>query len=67
MKIEKFHLEFLFEMFKDKVMNYAISNYKDEGDMKPIFKKLQDPIKEMVSKQKPKSLEDATDQIEKDI
>ena len=35
--------------------------------MKPIFKKLQDLIKAMESKHKPKSLEDAADQIEKDI
>ena len=53
MKIEKFHLKVSFETFKDKVMNYVISNY--------------DPIKAMESKHKPKSLEDATDQIEKDI
>ena len=35
--------------------------------MKPIFKKLQDPIKAMESKHKPKSLDDAADQIERDI
>jgi len=35
--------------------------------MKPIFKKLQDPIKAMESKHRPKSLEDPADQIEKDI
>ena len=29
MKIEKFHLRFPFETFKDKVMNYVISNYKN--------------------------------------
>ena len=40
MKIEKFHLKVPFETFKDKVMNYVISNYKNGGDMKPIFKKL---------------------------
>ena len=67
MKIEKFHLKIPFETFKDKVMNYVISNYKNGGDMKLIFKKLQDPIKEMESKHKPKSLEDSADQIEKDI
>ena len=35
--------------------------------MKPIFKKLQDPIKPMERKHKPKSLEDTADQIEKEI
>ena len=67
MKIEKFHLKVLFETFKDKIMNYVISNYKNGGDMKPIFKKLEDPIKAMESKHKPKSLDGTADQIEKDI
>ena len=67
MKIEKFHLKVSFETFKDKIMNYVISNYKNEGDMKPIFKKLEDPIKAMESKHKPKSLDGSADQIEKDI
>ena len=35
--------------------------------MKPIFKKLEDPIKAMEDKHKPKKLDDAADQIEKDI
>ena len=35
--------------------------------MKPIFKKLQNPIKAMESRHKIKSLEDAAYQIEKDI
>ena len=67
MKIEKFHLKVPFETFKDKVMNYVISNYKNGGDMKPIFKKLQDPIKAMESKLRLKSLEDSADQTEKNI
>ena len=67
MKIEKFHLKVPFETFKDKIMNYVISNYKNGGDMKPIFKILEDPIKAMECKHKPKSLEDTADQIEKDI
>ena len=37
MKIETFHLKFPFETFKDKVMNYVISNYKIGGDLNPIF------------------------------
>ena len=66
MKIEKFHLNFSFETFKDKVMNYAISKYKNRGDMKLIFKKLEDPIKTMEDKHKPKKIDDGVDQIEKD-
>ena len=67
MKIETFHLNFPFETFKDKVMNYVISNYKNVGDMKPIFKKLEDPIKTMEDTHKYKQCDDAVDQIEKDI
>ena len=67
MKIEKFHSKVLFEMFNDKVMNYVISNYKNGGDMNTIFKKLEDPIKAMENTHKPKKLDDAADQIEKDI
>ena len=48
-------------------MNYVISHYKNEGDMKPIFKKLEDPMKAMEDKQKPNKFDDAADQIEKDI
>ena len=39
--------EIPFEMSKDKIINYSISNYKNGGDMKPIFKKLEDPINAM--------------------
>ena len=67
MKIENFHLKVPFKTFKDKMMNYDIYNYKNGGYMKLIFKKIEDPIKVMESKHKPKSLEDAADQIEKDI
>ena len=35
--------------------------------MKPIFKKLEDPIKAMESKHKPKSLDGRADQIKRDI
>ena len=66
MKIRNFHLKVPFKTFKYKVVNYIISNYKNGGDMKPIFKKLEDSIKAIESKHKPKSLENAADQIEKD-
>ena len=39
-KINKFHHKVPFETFKDKIINYVISNYKNGGEMKPIFKKL---------------------------
>ena len=69
MKIEQFHLKVPFEKFKNKVMNYVISNYKNGGDMKSIFKKLKNHIKTIEDKHKHKSkkLDDAANQIEKDI
>ena len=67
MKIEKFHLKVLFETFKDKVINYVISNCKNGGDTKPMFKKLEDHIKAMEDKHKPKKLDNTADQIENDI
>ena len=48
-------------------MNCVISNCKNGGDMKPIFKKLQDPIKAMENNHRPKSFEDTANEIEKDI
>ena len=56
-----------FETSKDKIMNYVISNYKNDGDMKAIFKKLEDPINAMTIKHTPKPLANTADQIEKDI
>ena len=67
MKMENFHLKVPFETFKDKIMNYVISDYKSGGDMKPIFKKLEDPVKAIEDKHKLKSLDSAADRIEKDI
>ena len=67
MKIETFQQKFPFETFKDKIINYVISNYKNGGDMKPIFKKLEDPINAMTTKHKPKPPANTADQKEKDI
>ena len=67
MKIENYHQKVPFETFKDKIMNYVISNYKSGRDMKPIFKKLEDPINAMITKHKPRSFANTTDQLEEDI
>ena len=64
MMIEKNHLKVPFETLKDKVMNYVISNCKNGGHMKPIFKKLEDHIEAMEDKHKPKKIYDDADQIE---
>ena len=47
---EKFHKKLPFSQFVDKVYYYLISNYKDGGYLKPVFKKLQDPMSEFEAK-----------------
>ena len=35
-----------FQSIRCKICNYVLSNYKDGGDLKPVFKKLEDPMNE---------------------
>ena len=65
MQIENFHQKVPFETFKDKIINYAISNYKNSEDMKPIFQKCS--INAMTIKHKHRPLAKTTDQIENEI
>ena len=67
MKIETIQHNVPFESFKDKIINYIISIYKNGGDMKLIFKKVENSINAMTIKHKPRPLANTTDQIEKDI
>ena len=67
MKIKKIHQNVPFETFKNKIINYVISNYKNGGDMKLIFKKLEDPINVMTIKHKARPLANTADQVEKDF
>ena len=39
LKHEKFDKNLQFQVFMDKVSNYALSNFKDGGDLTPLFKK----------------------------
>ena len=66
-KIKKFNYKVSFEIFKDKISNYVISIYKNGGNMKPIFKKLEDSINAMVTKHKPMPFTNTVDEIEKEI
>ena len=51
---EKFkHKTASFESFLEKVSTYAISNFKDGGDLKPLFRKMTDPSKSFKKKKKP--------------
>ena len=63
---EKFHKKLPFSQFVDKAYYYVISNYKDGGDLKPIFKKLQDPMGEFESKHMPSVIENPNN-IQKEI
>ena len=67
MKIEKNHRKVLFETYKDKIMSYVISNYKNGGDINLIFKKLEVPINTIAIKNKHKSLVNTAYQTENNI
>ena len=52
---EKFkHKAPSFESFLEQVSTFAISNFKDGGDLKPLFRKMTDPTDVFKSKKKPK-------------
>ena len=63
---EKFNKKLPFSQFVNKVYYYVISNFKDGGDLKPIFKKLQDPMSEFETKHMPLAIENPND-IQKEI
>ena len=57
-KYEKLDKKAQFQIFIEKVLNYAISNFKDGGDIAPLLQDLIDPLPEFERKRKPKSLSD---------
>ena len=63
LKYEKLDKKAQFQTFIEKALNYAISNYKDGGDIAPLLQDLVDPLPEFERKRKPKSL---TDEQKKD-
>ena len=67
MMIEKTHRKVPFETYKDKIMSYVISNYKNGGDINLIFKKLEVPINTIAIKNKHKSLVNTAYQTENNI
>ena len=66
LRYEKFNKKLPFSQFVDKVYYYVISNFKDGGDLKPIFKKLQDPMTEFETKHMLLAIENPND-IQKEI
>ena len=63
---EKFKMKATsFENFLDKVSTYVISNLKDGGDLKPIFRKMEDPAAKFSTKLKPsKPVKKGTDEVD---
>ena len=56
-----------FETFLEKVSVYVISNLKDGGDTKSIFRKMEDPTPIFRAKHKPKAPDTTADNVDKDI
>ena len=61
LRAERFDKKVSFQEFVDKVSNYAVSNFKDGGDIQPLFVDLIDPTKEFQTKNKPVKPEDEDD------
>ena len=53
----------------EKVGNYILSNLKDDGDIMPLFRKLENPITNFELKRMPKELleDDKKSQVKQDI
>ena len=56
-----------FEVFLDKVPNYVISNLKDGGDAKPLFRKMENSEEVFKNKKRPEDLTNSDDIVEKNI
>ena len=61
LKIEMFYKMTNLTIFKEKVYNYIISNFKDEHDLRPLFKDGSDLLKTHKDKKKPKEMAPAAD------
>ena len=69
LKHEKLDKKVQFQVFVDKVGNYAYSNVKNGGDLIPLFKDMADPKQEFDDKRKPQKLSEdkMKDSLEVDI
>ena len=65
---EKFkHKAPSYENFLEKISTYAISNFKDGGDLKPLFRRMVDPTENLRKKKKPSTPDTDTDTVDWDI
>ena len=53
LRSERFDKKVSFQEFTDKVANYVVINFKDGGDIQPLFTDLIDPTSEFQAKNKP--------------
>ena len=53
LRSERFDKKVSFQEFTDKVENYVVANFKDGGDIQPLFVDLIDPTGEFQVKNKP--------------
>ena len=53
LRSERFDKKVSFQEFTDKVANYVVTNFKDGGDIQPLFTDLIDPTSEFQAKNKP--------------
>ena len=73
LRAERFDKKVSFQEFIDKVSNYVVSNFKDGGDIQPLFVDLIDPTKEFQTKNKPVKPEEVdeeenpTDEVDQEI
>ena len=66
LKYERFHKKVPFSQFVEKVYGYVLSNFKDGGDMKAVFKDFKDPLVALQTNHMPLAIEDPNE-IEKEI
>ena len=53
LRSERFDKKVSFQEFMDKIANYVVTNYKDGGDIQPLFVDLVDPTSDFQAKNKP--------------
>ena len=53
LRLEQFDKKVSFQEFSDKVANHVVTNFKDGGDIQPLFVDLIDPTREIQVKNKP--------------
>ena len=66
LKHERFHKKVSFSQFVEKVYGYVLSNFKDGGDMKAVFKDFKDPLAVLQANHMPTAIKNPSE-IEKEI